>query len=230
LTVASNLEVIKGKVKQASIRANRSLDDIQVIAVTKTVEIDLMKEAISEGLVNLGENRVQELTRKYEILNDNNIKWHLIGHLQKNKVKYIVDKVELIHSLDSYDLALEIERRAGDIGRTIHCLVQVNVSGEETKYGIEPNEVATFINKLEDLKYVQVDGLMTIAPYTEDNEETRVYFKRLKNIFDDISTLNLKNSSMKYLSMGMSNDFEVAIEEGANLVRIGSAIFGERVY
>jgi len=230
LTVASNLEVIKGKVKQASIRANRSLDDIQVIAVTKTVEIDLMKEAISEGLVNLGENRVQELTRKYEILNDNNIKWHLIGHLQKNKVKYIVDKVELIHSLDSYDLALEIERRAGDIGRTIHCLVQVNVSGEETKYGIEPNEVATFINKLEDLKYVQVDGLMTIAPYTEDNEETRVYFKRLKNIFDDISALNLKNSSMKYLSMGMSNDFEVAIEEGANLVRIGSAIFGERVY
>lgn len=230
MTVASNLEVIKGKVKQASIRANRSLDDIQVIAVTKTVEIDLMKEAISEGLVNLGENRVQELTRKYEILNDNNIKWHLIGHLQKNKVKYIVDKVELIHSLDSYDLALEIERRAGDIGRTIHCLVQVNVSGEETKYGIEPNEVATFINKLEDLKYVQVDGLMTIAPYTEDNEETRVYFKRLKNIFDDISALNLKNSSMKYLSMGMSNDFEVAIEEGANLVRIGSAIFGERVY
>lgn len=230
MTVASNLEVIKGKVKQASIRANRSLDDIQVIAVTKTVEIDLMKEAISEGLVNLGENRVQELTRKYEILNDNNIKWHLIGHLQKNKVKYIVDKVELIHSLDSYDLALEIERRAGDIGRTIHCLVQVNVSGEETKYGIEPNEVATFINKLEDLKYVQVDGLMTIAPYTEDNEETRVYFKRLKNIFDDISTLNLKNSSMKYLSMGMSNDFEVAIEEGANLVRIGSAIFGDRVY
>ena len=230
MTVASNLEVIRGKVKQASIRANRSLDDIQVIAVTKTVEIDLMKEAISEGLVNLGENRVQELTRKYEILNDNNIKWHLIGHLQKNKVKYIVDKVELIHSLDSYDLALEIERRAGDIGRTIHCLVQVNVSGEETKYGIEPNEVATFINKLEDLKYVQVDGLMTIAPYTEDNEETRVYFKRLKNIFDDISTLNLKNSSMKYLSMGMSNDFEVAIEEGANLVRIGSAIFGDRVY
>ena len=224
MTVASNLEVIKGKVKQASIRANRSLDDIQVIAVTKTVEIDLMKEAISEGLVNLGENRVQELTRKYEILNDNNIKWHLIGHLQKNKVKYIVDKVELIHSLDSYDLALEIERRAGDIGRTIHCLVQVNVSGEETKYGIEPNEVATFINKLEDLKYVQVDGLMTIAPYTEDNEETRVYFKRLKNIFDDISALNLKNSSMKYLSMGMSNDFEVAIEEGANLVRIGLSL------
>lgn len=229
MSVTNNLQLIKDKIRKSAIKANRNPEEIEIIAVTKTVEVDKMKEAIDADLLNVGENRVQELTRKYEILNDR-VKWHLIGHLQKNKVKYIVDKVELIHSLDSYELALEIDRRAGDSGRTIECLVQVNVSGEETKYGISPHEVTTFINKLEALKYVQVKGLMTIAPYTEEKEETRIYFRKLKNIFDHIATFNLKNTSMVYLSMGMSNDYEVAIEEGANLVRIGSAIFGEREY
>ena len=229
MAVLDNLQLIKEKIKQSAIKSNRSVEEIQIIAVTKTVEIELIQDAIDAGITDVGENRVQELTRKYDVLRDK-VKWHLIGHLQKNKVKYIVDKVELIHSLDSYDLALEINRRAGDINRIINCLVQVNVSEEESKYGISPDEVNRFFESIEDLKYVHVVGLMTIAPYTEEKEETRIYFKKLKDIYNNVAKLGFKNTSMKYLSMGMSNDFEVAIEEGANLVRIGSAIFGEREY
>lgn len=229
MTVANNIKEINDVVNQLARKVNRTPEDIQIIAVTKTVSIELMREAIQLGIMNLGENRVQELIEKFETIKDQ-VKWHMIGHLQKNKVKYIVDKVELIHSLDSYELALEINRRAGDIGRRIHCLVQVNVSGEKTKYGIKPDEVLTLLQKIEELEFVKVYGLMTIAPYTEDKEDTRKYFKQLKSLFDYISTLKFKNSSMVYLSMGMSNDYDIAIEEGANLIRVGSAIFGERNY
>jgi len=229
LALEKNIEHVLGRVARAASDSNRDPKDIRLIAVTKTVDIDTIKRAIGYGITDIGENKVQELTRKYESIGSV-VRWHLIGHLQRNKVKYIVDKVDLIHSLDSFKLAEEIHQRAKEIDRVIDCLLQVNVSGEETKYGIDPESAKEVLKEISSLTNVKVTGLMTMAPYVENQEEARIYFKKLKDLSDEISEMGIENVEMKHLSMGMSNDFEVAVEEGASLIRVGSSIFGERDY
>jgi len=236
IDVKENINSVMERVSKAAVRSGRKPETIKVIAVTKNVEPQRILEALSTNIIqDLGENRVQELVKKYEIFSSNelygkNINWHLIGHLQSNKVKYIVDKVKMIHSLDSIKLAREINNRMENIQNIMDVLVEVNVAEEETKFGIKTNEVEDFLAEIKDLKYIKVKGLMTIAPKVPDPEEVRPVFRELKKIFIDISRKNIDNIDMVYLSMGMSNDFEVAIEEGANIVRIGTSIFGKREY
>lgn len=224
LDIKKNLADIKNQIKDSASKVGRSFEDIEIIAVTKGVDVDVIEEAINNDINNIAENKVQELIKKYELIG-NKVKWHMIGHLQRNKVKYIIDKVELIHSLDSYRLAVEIDKRAKEHNKIMPCLLQINVSEEESKYGISPNEVMDILKKIDKLDNIRIDGLMTMAPYTDVIEKTRKYFKKLKEISLSINTQDFSSVKMKYLSMGMSNDFTVAIEEGANLVRIGSKIF-----
>lgn len=229
MTLDKNIQAILERIDKAAVKASRNPKDIQLIAVTKTVDVDVIKKAIEFGITDVGENKVQELTRKYEEIGSE-VKWHLIGHLQRNKVKYIIDKVDLIHSLDSYRLAEEIDKKAREIDRVIECLLQVNVSGEETKYGVDTEGAKKLIKEVSMLKNVKIVGLMTMAPYVENQEETRQYFRDLKLLSEEISEMKLENVEMKHLSMGMSNDFDIAVEEGATLIRVGSSIFGERDY
>ncbi|ODM25360.1 YggS family pyridoxal phosphate-dependent enzyme [Acetivibrio mesophilus] len=225
--IKRNLYSVMERIEKAASKSGRSAKDIKLVAVTKTVEPDRILKILDEGIVDLGENRVQELTKKYDILN-RECKWHLIGHLQTNKVKYIVDKVSLIHSVDRIELAKEIQKKAEAIGKTIDVLVQVNVSGEESKFGICVQEAYGLVREINSMANVRVKGLMTMAPYAENPEGIRYVFSRLRDLSIDINKEKLDNSSMDILSMGMSNDFEVAIEEGANVVRIGTALFGRR--
>lgn len=229
MTLQKNIEDVLNRVKDAASISNQNPQEVELIAVTKTIDIDIIKQAIDLGITNVAENKVQELVRKYEKIGPV-VKWHLIGHLQRNKVKYIIDKVDLIHSLDSYRLAEEISKRAEGIDRIMECLLQVNVSGEETKYGIDPKDVIHILKEISSLENIKIVGLMTMAPHVEDQEDTRQYFKALKSISEEIDKIDLQNVEMKYLSMGMSNDFEIAVQEGANLIRVGSSIFGERDY
>ena len=229
--IKENIEVIRKRIEKAAIKVGRNPSDIKLIAVTKNVEPQNIIEAIEAGVVDFGENRVQELLNKANIIeekSDKNIKWHMIGHLQTNKVKYIVDKITMIHSLDSLKLAQEIDRKAQKLGKTIDVLIQVNIAEEVTKFGLKKYEVLDFVQMAGSLKNIKVKGLMTIAPFAENPEQVRFVFSGLRKIFIDICRKNINNIDMKYLSMGMSNDFEIAIEEGANIVRIGTAIFGKR--
>ena len=184
---------------------------------------------IDEGILDLGENRVQELTGKYDII-DRKCNWHLIGHLQTNKVKYIIDKVKLIHSVDRLELAQEINKRAQSHGITVDVLVQVNVSGEESKFGVALEEAREMVEKMSAFSNIRIRGFMTMAPFAENPESIRYVFSKLRDFSIDIRKENLDNNNMDILSMGMSNDFEVAIEEGSNMVRIGTALFGKRIY
>ncbi len=227
--IAINIKETYKKINSAAEKANRNSREIKLIAVTKTVGTDVINEAINLGITDIGENRVQELLKKYDAIGDK-VNWHMIGHLQKNKVKYIIDKVTLIHSVDSYSLAVEIDKRAKQAGKIMDCLLQVNVSGEESKFGLEPCKIEELLNKLSLLKNIRILGLMTIAPFVAEAEEIRKVFKDLKKLSLDIAGKKIHNISMEYLSMGMSNDFEIAIDEGSNYVRIGSKIFGERNY
>ncbi len=229
LDINKNISKVKKHVNRSAKEAGTNPDDIEIVAVTKTVEADVIKEAINHGITSIGENRVQELVKKYEIIGDK-VKWHMIGHLQRNKVKYIIDKVSLIHSLDSYRLAVEINKRAKNKDLVMPCLLQVNISGEESKHGVKAEETEELLRKIGLLEHVAIMGLMTIAPYTQNPEETRKYFRALREMSENIREKKIKNITMKYLSMGMSNDFEVAVEEGGNLIRVGSKIFGERSY
>lgn len=210
-------------------KKNLSFDDITMVAVTKTVDIDKINEAIALGITDIGENKVQEIQRKYEQIGKK-VKWHMIGHLQSNKVKYIIDKVEMIHSLDRMSLAKEVQKRAGEHDILVNVLVQVNIAEEDSKFGLKKEDVIPFIKSIEKFNRIKIKGLMTIAPYVENPEEVRFVFKDLKKIFEEIKGMNLINTDMKYLSMGMTNDYEVALEEGANIIRIGTGIFGKRVY
>lgn len=230
MSIRENINTILEDVKAAAIKTGRNPEDIMVIAVSKTVDAARAKEAVEAGLINLGENRVQELVSKYEQLSDVNIKWHLIGHLQKNKVKYIIDKTELIHSLESIELAKEINKRAIQHNKVANVLIELNIGEEESKFGISEDEVYNFVKSMEEYENIKVLGLMTVAPFVENKEEVRWVFIKMKEIFDKISVMKLKNVEMKYLSMGMTNDFDIAIEEGANIIRIGTAIFGKRIY
>ncbi|HZJ76490.1 MAG TPA: YggS family pyridoxal phosphate-dependent enzyme [Oscillospiraceae bacterium] len=229
LTFKKNIEDVLIRVKDAAAVSGREVSDIELVAVTKTVDVDIINGAIDCGVLHIGESRVQELLEKYEQIGDV-VKWHLIGHLQRNKVKYIIDKVDIIHSLDSFRLAKEINKRAENINRMIECLLQVNVSKEKTKYGINLEDVEHILEDMTFLNNIRIVGLMTIAPHVEDKEQIRQCFRTLKNKFDHISNMDFPNVKMKYLSMGMSHDFEIAIQEGANFIRIGTSIFGERNY
>lgn len=222
-----NIDSAKQRILIAAEKSGRKAEDIKIIAVSKTIGIEAIMEVIENGILDLGENRVQELCEKYDIIK-RECNWHLIGHLQTNKVKYIIDKVTLIHSVDSLELAKEIQLRASKISSIQEILIQVNVSGEESKFGLNPLEVKDFVKEISTYPNVKIKGLMTIAPNTEDKEKIRMVFTNLKKIFIDIKQENIDNIDMDTLSMGMSNDFEIAIEEGANIVRIGSAIFGRR--
>lgn len=230
MSIKENIDIILERVANAARRSGRSLEDITVIAVSKTVDAEKAREAVEGGLVNLGENRVQELVNKFEQLSDTNVKWHLIGHLQKNKVKYIIDKTVLIHSVESIELANEINKRALQHNLIANVLIELNIGEEESKFGISEEGVYEFVKSMEQFDNIKVLGLMTVAPFDENPEDVRWVFKKMKEIYDKISGMKLKNTEMKYLSMGMTNDFEIAIEEGANIVRIGTAIFGARKY
>ncbi len=223
--IKNNLEIINEKIKKAAFKVNRNPQEIKLVAVTKTTTIEQIKEAISAGVKIIGENKVQEAKEKYQILTTD-IEWHLVGHLQTNKVKYAIEIFDLIHSVDSIKLAKEIDRRSLQFGMMTNVLIEVNVSGEETKYGIKPEEVEPFLKEISEFSRIKIRGLMTIAPIVEDKEEVRPYFRKLRELFEKIKIKNIKNIRMNYLSMGMTEDFEVAIEEGANMVRIGRGIFG----
>lgn len=227
--LAQNLEGIRERIRTAAERSGRSAEDILLVAVSKTVPADAIEAALQKKVYHFGENRVQELLEKYDILGER-CSWHLIGRLQTNKVKYIIDKVRMVHSLDRMELAEELQKRACAANRTIDVLVQVNISGEQTKAGVEPAELIPFLRKVSLLQNVRIKGLMTIAPAADNPEDVRWVFRSLKKIAVDIEWEKIDNIAMQYLSMGMSHDFEIAIEEGANIVRVGSSIFGMRQY
>ncbi len=228
MSIRENIDDILKKVESTCKKTGRNPKDITVIAVSKTVDAQRAKEAVEAGINNLGENRVQELVDKYEELKGTDVKWHMIGHLQKNKVKYIIDKTVLIHSVESLELSEEINKRAEKNNFTANVLIELNIGEEESKFGINEERVYDFIKSMEKFNNIKVLGLMTVAPFCENPEDVRWVFKKMKNIYDEISTMNLKNVQMKYLSMGMTNDYEIAIEEGSNIIRIGTAIFGAR--
>lgn len=220
---------IKDKIKQAALRSGRLPEDILLLAVTKTIDTDRIQEAVEAGLTSLGENKVQEILNKYETMGEN-VKWHLIGHLQTNKVKYIIDKVELIHSVESLKLAEEIEKRAAAKNIIMPILVEVNIAQEDSKFGLHPSEVETFIRNISTMQHICIKGLMTVAPFVENPEENRYYFRQLRELLVDINEKKIDNVHMDILSMGMTGDYEVAIEEGATIVRVGTGIFGKRLY
>ena len=229
MSIAKNIEEIKSRIDAAAKRSGRSGEDVLLLAVTKTVDLVRIREAVDAGLSELGENRVQEMMSKYDEIGKK-VDWHLIGTLQKNKVKYIINKVKLVHSLCTMSVAQEMQRLCERDDTTIDVLVEVNVTGEESKSGVPIAEAKDFIDALAPFDRINVRGLMTIAEYSPNAEDSRPCFKRLKQFFDELKACERANLHMQYLSMGMSGDFEVAVEEGANIVRVGSAIFGERVY
>lgn len=202
-------------------------DKVELIAVTKTIDLDRIKEAIELGVENIGENKVQELEIKIPLL-ENSVDYHMIGYLQTNKVKYLIDKVKLIHSLDRQSLAKELDKRARQNDCISQVLLQVNVAEEETKSGLKVEEVLPFIEEILELKHIRIRGLMTIAPNTGDEAILRKIFRTLYNLKEDIAGRHYENISMDYLSMGMTNDYCIAIEEGSNMVRVGTGIFGKR--
>ncbi|WKV08853.1 YggS family pyridoxal phosphate-dependent enzyme [Thermoanaerobacterium sp. CMT5567-10] len=228
MDIRLNIEEIKNNIKVNAQKANRNPDDILIMAVTKTVDVKRIQEAIDNGITDIGENKVQELIDKYPALKDK-VQFHFIGHLQTNKVKYIIDKVKMIHSLDSVHLAQEVNKRAYNNNIVMDCLVEVNIGSEESKYGIDPLNVIDFIKSLESFDNIRIRGLMTVAPFLEP-EQVRPYFKKMKELFDCAKRISQKNVDFKYLSMGMTNDYTVAVEEGSNIVRIGTGIFGKRLY
>lgn len=228
--IYNNYKEIQDKINEACKRVGRSPEDVTLIAVSKTKPVEMIQTLYDHQVIDFGENKVQEMTAKYEVL-PKDIRWHLIGHLQRNKVKYIIDKAVLIHSVDSFRLAeaINIEARKKNIIADI--LIEVNVAQEETKFGLSTEDVLFLVQEISDkLTNVRIKGLMTIAPFVSDPEENRGIFRELKKLSIDITAKNINNVSCDILSMGMSNDYEVAVEEGATHVRVGTSIFGERNY
>ena len=227
--ISENLAEIEERIDKACKKAGRNREDVRLIAVSKTKPVEMIEACMENGITFFGENKVQELCEKYEQL-PKNLHWHLIGHLQRNKVKYIVDKAELIHSVDSFRLAETISKEASKKGVTAEILIEVNVAQEDSKFGVTVEQTEELIRQIASLPSIIIKGLMTIAPYTEVPEENRTIFRTLKQLSVDIRQKNIDNVSMNVLSMGMTGDFEIAIEEGATMVRVGTAIFGERDY
>lgn len=225
-----NLEQVEKNIEEACRRAGRSRSEVTLIAVSKTKPIDMLQQVYNTGCRNFGENKVQELCEKMEQMPDD-VKWHMIGHLQRNKVKYIIGShVALIHSVDSYRLAEEINIQAKKKKVIVPVLVEVNIAEEESKFGISAEDAIELVKQIAELSNIKIEGLMTIAPYVADPEENRLYFRKIKQLSVDIRNKNIDNVSMKILSMGMTGDYMVAIEEGATMVRIGTGIFGARNY
>ena len=224
-----NLAKVEENIQAACDRAGRKREEVTLIAVSKTKPVEMLQEAYDLGVRVNGENKAQELASKYEVL-PKDIHWHMIGHLQTNKVKYIIDKAELIHSVDSLKLAETIEKEAAKHDLIADILVEVNVAEEESKFGMKMEEVIPFVEKVSAFPHVRVRGLMTIAPFVEDPEENRSIFADLHKLYIDIKKKNHDNDTVSVLSMGMTNDYEVAIEEGATMVRVGTGIFGARNY
>ncbi len=224
-----NYYQVEDRVKKACLRAGRDRKEVTLIAVSKTKPVSMLEEIYETGERDFGENKAQELKMKYENM-AKDIRWHMIGHLQTNKVKYIADKVAMIHSVDSVRLAEVISREAGKHDRVLPVLIEVNVAEEESKFGVRVQDAEALIRQIAELPNIHVNGLMTIAPFVDDPEENRIVFRKLKELSVDIALKNINNVSMIDLSMGMTGDFEVAIEEGATLVRVGTAIFGAREY
>ena len=228
--VTENLRRVRERVAASCIAAGRSEDEVTLIAVSKTKPEEMIREAYAAGQTDFGENKVQEMCAKAESMKDLPIRWHLIGHLQKNKVRKAVAVASMIHSVDSVELAAEIQKEAARIGKVQDILLEINAAGEESKFGLRPEETETVASQISSMPNIRLCGLMTVAPFTEHPEENRVYFAQLRKISVDIQSKNYDNVSMYCLSMGMSNDFEEAITEGATMVRVGSLIFGERHY
>lgn len=225
--IKENLAYVEEQITKACERSGRNREEVTLIAVSKTKPVSLVDEAIDNGIREFGENKVQEIMDKYETVKTP-VNWHMIGHLQRNKVKYIVDKVCLIHSVDSYRLAEMIDQEAAKKGVKCDILIEVNIAKEDTKYGVMEDEVIPLIEQISKLTNIRIKGLMTIAPFVEYSEKNRVHFRNLRNLYVDIKTKNIDNVDMKILSMGMTNDYVVAIEEGATMVRVGTGIFGQR--
>jgi pyridoxal phosphate enzyme (YggS family) len=246
-----NIESIERRIQSACDKAGRKRTEVTLIAVSKTKPNEMLEEAYALGMRHFGENKVQELVQKYEDLDHSfpdKVSWHLIGHLQRNKVKYIVDKAAMIHSVDSIRLAEQIEEEAAKKNLICDILIEVNIAEEDTKFGTRYDDVLPLIKEISHFSHIRVRGLMTVAPYVEDAEKNRKYFKKLRQLYVDIKTKNIDNicdgsnldenvsalkNSLEYfdtLSMGMTGDFEIAIEEGATMVRVGTGIFGERDY
>lgn len=229
MSIKNNIEYINKLKGEAAVRFGRKPEDVLLVAVTKLHDVDEINEAIDCGITDIGENKVQEIMNKYEHVKP--VKWHLIGHLQTNKVKYIIDKVDMIHSVDSLHLAKEIDKRAKAHGITMKILVQVNSAEEESKFGATVEETRQLVlDILEQCTNIKIYGFMCIAPFEEDVDDARPFFAEVKKLYDECGKIDHERLDFQYLSMGMSNDFEVAIEEGSNLVRVGTAIFGARDY
>lgn len=229
--IKENYLEIKRRKDEAAFRVGRNPDDITLLAVTKLHEPAELQQALDAGAEAFGENKVQELLSKYDIVKPK--EWHLIGHLQTNKVRQIIDKVTLIHSVDSIKLAKEIDKRSAIIGRVMDILIEVNIGGEESKYGIDRSELNLLVNEITSIcKNIRVRGIMCIPPHSENPEDSRAYFQEAKLLFEGLKTMDLPPGYAKIdtLSMGMSADFEIAIEEGSTIVRVGSSIFGKRNY
>lgn len=228
-SIRDNIDAVNRIKGEAAVKSGRKAEDVLLCAVTKTRTADEINEAIDAGITDIGENKVQEIMDKFDSVKP--VRWHLIGHLQTNKVKYIIDKVSMIHSVDSLHLAQEIDKRAAQHGITMDILIQVNSAQEESKFGISTDETEGMIRDILDkCPNIRIRGLMCIAPFAENPEDVRVYFAQVKKLYDEYSSIEHKNLDFKYLSMGMSHDYEVAILEGSNLIRVGTAIFGERDY
>ena len=229
MPIKENIGYINQIKDEAARRCGRTGDDVLLVAVTKLHDVDEINEAIDCGITDIGENKVQEIMNKYDRVKP--VRWHLIGHLQTNKVKYIIDKVSMIHSVESLKLAQEINKRAAQHNLTMDILIQVNSAEEESKFGITTEETEQLIKDILDTcPNVKIRGMMCIAPFEDNPEDARVYFEQVKTLYDEYGKMNHPNLDFKYLSMGMSNDFEVAIEAGSNLIRVGTMIFGARDY
>lgn len=225
--IKENLEEVREKIRQACQRSGRREEDVTLISVSKTKPVEMLKEAYEAGSRDFGENRVQEILEKYGQMPED-VRWHMIGHLQKNKVRQVIDKAVLIHSVDTVELAEQIEKDAAKRDLTVDILLEVNVAEEESKFGFHTEEVEAAVLKIKELPHVHIKGLMTIAPFVSNSEDNREVFKKLYQLYVDIRSKNIDNVNMSVLSMGMTGDYEVAVEEGATMIRVGTGIFGAR--
>ncbi len=227
--IRDNLKKFEEKKNRAAEACGRKGEEVLLVAVSKTRTPEEINEAIDAGVTDIGENKVQEIMEKFDDVNP--VRWHMIGHLQRNKVKYIIDKVDMIHSVDSIRLAGEIDKRAGACGRVMDVLVQINPALEESKFGVSIDDAGPLVEEiLQKYENIRIKGLMSVAPIAEDPRDVKPYFDGVKAKYEELKAINHPRLDFEYLSMGMSNDFQVAIEAGSNLVRVGSAIFGERDY
>ncbi len=228
-TIQQAIDDVRARIKNACERAGRNPEEVTLIAVSKTMPVEAIQEAMDCGIIEFGENRPQELRDKQAVITEP-LHWHMIGSLQTNKLKYVVGKTVMIHSVDTFHLAEAIEEASAKHNIVSNVLLEVNIAGEDSKHGIEPEKLEELVKQISKFSHVKICGLMTVAPYTDYPEENRVYFKKMKQLMVDINSKNIDNVYMDMLSMGMTGDYEIAIEEGATHVRVGTGIFGHRVY